>query len=138
MSDLALTRSWLLEPDLLRLVQLCRRLIREEFGIKLHLDKPDLQKHLAHFASQTRSIPLVQAWENLNQRLPKDQQVDISEQITRRVYRGQEVYDDSSEKTQNRDISEKLTYRGQKVVKEAPKQNEHRKWERMYRGQYVD
>lgn len=114
-------RSWLFEPELLRLVHQCRRLIQSEFGVKLHLNQDDLEQQLAGYAEQTRSRHLVHTWEALKQRVPELGQPEESE-TTKKTYRGQPIADDAGGTKKEKAGDEparprhnKVVYRGQVV-----------------------
>ncbi|MBE03350.1 hypothetical protein [uncultured Marinobacter sp.] len=121
MNTLAPQRSWLLDPDLLKLVHQCRRLIHSEFGVKLHLTEDHLEQRLADYASKSRSSHLLRTWEALKSRVPElDVETDEAE-IPKRVYRGQ-VLDDGPAKTAADPVTEekpqpkkKIIYRGRVV-----------------------
>lgn len=53
-------RAWLLRIENLTLVRRCRSLIRDEFGITLHLDAPDLLEQIQRYASLSRRSELRQ------------------------------------------------------------------------------
>ncbi len=126
MSTLASERSWLLDPGLLKLVHQCRRLIRTEFGVKLHLTEEHLEQQLADYASKTRSSHLIRTWEtlkpqipNLNLETPEDKS---KEAAPKRMYRGQPIADDAPAKSEGEDAKEetsslkkKVIYRGQVI-----------------------
>jgi len=105
-------RSWLFEPELLRLVHQCRRLIQSEFGVKLHLNQEDLEQQLAGYAEKTRSRHLVHTWEALKQRVP-----ELGEDETPiKMYRGQPVFNESGKEDQPpRPRHNKVIYRGQVI-----------------------
>ena len=125
MTSLASERSWLLDPGLLKLVHQCRRLIRSEFGVKLHLTEEHLEQQLAEYASKTRSSHLCRTWETLKEQVPQlSEAVENEEQPgqTKRMYRGQEIIDEremtgaeerSAEEDQPR--KKKVIYRGQVI-----------------------
>ncbi|WP_372988151.1 hypothetical protein [Marinobacter sp.] len=97
MNTLASEKDWLLNPNLLKLVHQCRRLIHSEFGVKLHLTEQHLEQQLADYASKSRSSHLVRTWETLKAQVPQLQwnsgntEEDVS---PRRMYRGQAIADD--------------------------------------------
>lgn len=47
-------RAWLLRIENLALVRRCRMLIRDEFGVTLHLDAPDLLEQVQRYASLSK------------------------------------------------------------------------------------
>ncbi|MCM0614326.1 hypothetical protein KFJ24_17690 [Marinobacter sediminum] len=125
MTSLVSERSWLLDPGLLKLVHQCRRLIRSEFGVKLHLTEENLEQQLAEYASKTRSSHLMRTWATLQEKVP---QLSVqteragSEEAPKRMYRGQEIAEDTRPVTANSEESEedpprkkKVIYRGQVV-----------------------
>ncbi len=120
MSSITTERSWLFDPALLKLVHQCRRLIQSEFGVKLHLNEPDLEEKLAEYAAKTRSRHLAHTWEALKQRVPELGQPEDSE-ATKKTYRGQPIADDSGG-TKPEEVGEpprprhnKVIYRGQVI-----------------------
>lgn len=97
MTTLASERGWLLDPNLLKLVHQCRRLIQSEFGVKLHLTEQHLEEQLADYASKSRSSHLAKTWETLTEKVPqlKARTEDhAAEDAPRRMYRGQPIADD--------------------------------------------
>lgn len=123
MTSMASERSWLLDPGLLKLVHQCRRLIRSEFGVKLHLTEEHLEQQLAEYASKTRSSHLTRTWEALQEKVPQLSAASGSEDVPKRMYRGQEIAEDSkpaaeassedAETEQPR--KKKVIYRGQVI-----------------------
>ncbi|NWO04950.1 MAG: hypothetical protein HLX50_04440 [Alteromonadaceae bacterium] len=116
MNSTANERSWLFEPELLRLVHQCRRLIQSEFGVKLHLNQDDLEQQLAEYAQQTRSRHLVHTWEALKQRVPELGEDDKPV----KTYRGQTIYEEQGSKSGEgkhppRPRQNKIVYRGQVI-----------------------
>ena len=91
MTSMASERGWLLDPGLLKLVHQCRRLIRSEFGVKLHLTEDHLEQRLATYAEQSRSTDLSRTWETLKEQVPGLEA--LSEVPGKRNYRGQEIAD---------------------------------------------
>ncbi|WP_166269714.1 hypothetical protein [Marinobacter caseinilyticus] len=90
MTTKAPERSWLLDPNLLKLVHQCRRLIRSEFGVKLHLTEDDLAARLATYAEQSRSPHLANTWQALKDKVPS---LAALEDSAKRNYRGQVIAD---------------------------------------------
>lgn len=123
MTSLVSERSWLMDPRLLKLVHQCRRLIRAEFGIKLHLTEEHLEQQLADFAGKTRSNDLAQTWETLKPHIPALategsglKKADDS----KRMYRGQAIADTPAGKTgrseeESQPRRTKVIYRGQLI-----------------------
>lgn len=120
MNTLAPQRSWLLDPDLLKLVHQCRRLIHSEFGVKLHLTEDHLEQRLADYASKSRSSHLLRTWEALKSRVPElDVETDEAE-IPKRLYRGQVVEEAEARKDTGPEEEaprrkKKMIYRGHEV-----------------------
>lgn len=97
MTTLASERGWLLDPNLLKLVHQCRRLIHSEFGVKLHLTEQHLEDQLADYASKSRSSHLIRTWEALKAQVPQLQRISANTEdgeTPRRMYRGQAIADD--------------------------------------------
>ncbi|MBW0148637.1 hypothetical protein [Marinobacter arenosus] len=123
MTSMASERSWLLDPGLLKLVHQCRRLIRSEFGVKLHLTEEHLEQQLAEYASKTRSSHLTRTWEALQEKVPQLCVAREGEDVPKRMYRGQEIAEDSrpavgasSEDTEaDQARKKKVIYRGQVI-----------------------
>ena len=125
MTSLASERSWLLDPGLLKLVHQCRRLIRSEFGVKLHLTEEHLEQQLAEYASKTRSSHLTNTWKTLQEQVPHlcvEAESDLEKTPPKRMYRGQEIAEDSRPTAAVSDLEEedlprkkKVIYRGQVV-----------------------
>ncbi|WP_336367370.1 hypothetical protein [Marinobacter sp. C2H3] len=96
MTTLALERGWLLDPNHLKLVHRCRRLIQSEFGVKLHLTEQHLAQRLAEFAGKTRSPHLSRTWDDLVARVPELGGLandDAEDDAPKRRYRGQVIAD---------------------------------------------
>lgn len=125
MTSLASERSWLLDPALLKLVHQCRRLIRSEFGVKLHLTEEHLEQQLAAYASKTRSSHLTDTWKTLQEQVPHlcvEAENDADKAHSKRMYRGQEIAEDCSP----------VTSAGEPAREDLP-----RKKKVIYRGQVV-
>jgi len=126
MTSLASERSWLLDPGLLKLVHQCRRLIRSEFGVKLHLTEEHLEQQLAEYAGKTRSSHLSRTWEALKEQVPQLSLAAASGEEPgppKRLYRGQEIVDESQPAGAGDDTppegepprKKKVIYRGQVI-----------------------
>lgn len=126
MNTLASERGWLLDPNLLKLVHQCRRLIHSEFGVKLHLTEQHLEQQLADYAGKSRSGHLVRTWEALKAQVPqlqRDSGNTEDGENPRRMYRGQAIADDQPARTleegeQNGDTpprKKQVIYRGQVI-----------------------
>lgn len=101
----SVTADWLLNYQILRLVNQCRRLIANEFGKKLHLDDVDLREQLAAYAGNSRSSTLQRVYAELRLALielegPDPQPEEIPEKKDsgkpRRMYRGRPVAEPAS------------------------------------------
>lgn len=126
MTSMASDRSWLMNPELLKLFHECRRQIQSEFGVRLHLTEENLEQNLADYVSRTRSAHLIRTWEALWPRIPD---LELRDERTppappRRKYRGQEVVDDTPSDDRDRPETEseaeaarkkKVVYRGQVI-----------------------
>lgn len=128
MTTMASERSWLLDPSLLKLVHQCRRLIRSEFGVKLHLTEDRLAQRLANYAEQSRSADLAQTWAMIRDQVPSlALELDCGT-VPKRTYRGQVIaepeaadtapettgsaHDNGDSETPGR---KKMVYRGQVI-----------------------
>jgi hypothetical protein len=125
MPPLASERSWLLNPDRLRLVHQCRRLIHSEFGVKLRLTEDHLEQQLANYAEKTRSSHLTKIWEVLKPQIPSlklPEDKGGTKMASKRIYRGQKIDDEPPKPAQNKKEAgesspqkQKMIYRGQVV-----------------------
>ncbi len=123
MTPMASERSWLLDPSLLKLVHQCRRLIRSEFGVKLHLTEDHLEQKLASYAGQSRSADLSRTWETLKAQVPGLEA--LSDLPGKRNYRGQRIADavpdvEESDDDSSKDAAHKpktIIYRGQVMIR---------------------
>lgn len=114
--------NWLFDPNLLKLVNQCRRLIHAEFGVKLHLTQENLEQQLAHYAAETDSSELARIWATLVEQVPHLQAAAQSE--------------DEGQVKRN--------LRGQVIAEGAPAENgdasdseEPQRAKRIYRGQVI-
>lgn len=121
MTSLASERSWIMNPGLLKLVHQCRRLIQSEFGVKLHLTEEHLEQQLADYASKTRSTHLIRTWETLKPQIPNLDLHDDTDN-SKRMYRGQEIAEETSrgdsrtsETEAEKTRKKKVIYRGQVI-----------------------
>jgi hypothetical protein len=115
---------WLMQYNIVNLVNQCRRLIRAEFDVNLSLTDPQLRFKLAHFAGHTRSqgfqrlyCEIRLALLNLEGADPQPQQPAAA---TVRRYRGQAI-DPSPEvskqmPTRSRSTQKTVIYRGRTVA----------------------
>lgn len=114
-------RNWLFDPNRLKLVHQCRRLIHSEFGIKLHLTDEQLPQQLADYAEKSRSSQLARVWNALKVQIPG--YTEGEGLGTRRVYRGQVISDEPPARSADREhplagapaTKKKIIYRGQVV-----------------------
>lgn len=131
MIPMATERSWLFDPNLLKLVHQCRRLIHSEFGVKLHLTDDHLEKQLADYANRSRSGQLRRVWDSLKHRIPgyDDTLADKPESTEggtgKRIYRGQVIETDA------RPTHEKALPAAEFGAMAAPKKKV------IYRGQVI-
>ncbi|MFE8071300.1 hypothetical protein QQM79_09580 [Marinobacteraceae bacterium S3BR75-40.1] len=76
----------LLHYRMIRQVNQCRRLIQQEFGVRVHLDSPNLAEELQRFAESSRSDQLKTIWKAMMEELaPSEPQ---AARAARRIYRG--------------------------------------------------
>lgn len=114
--------NWLFDPQVLKLVRECRRLVRSEFGVTLHLTETHLAEQLADFSGQSRSMHLPRTWSVILKKVPE--LLTASRKTpTKRMYRGQEVMIDTPPTPQAGTGSEtqsprrtRVIYRGQEVL----------------------
>lgn len=93
------TSNWLMHYPTLRQVNHCRRQIQAEFGVRLHLNDPDLRHTLAYYAGQSRYRRLQESYAELRLALidlegpdePSNGPNTEAEQRPRRMYRGRPV-----------------------------------------------
>jgi hypothetical protein len=114
MTSLSPERSWLLDRNLLKLVYQCRRLIRSEFGVQLHLTEEHLGQRLADYASRSSCQALVDTWESLLAQVPE--LVMKTEGHASKMYRGMEIINDTPAAKiagADRPRKKKIIYRGQ-------------------------
>lgn len=116
--------NWLFDPQVLKLVRECRRLVHSEFGVKLHLTETGLAENLADFSSQSQSERLPQTWSAIMDKVP-DLVTSSHEPSTspKRMYRGQAVVTETPPAPapgSDSEISElgrtKVIYRGREVT----------------------
>lgn len=120
MTSLTHEPSWLLDRNLLKLVYQCRRLIRSEFGVQLHLTEEHLEQQLADYAGRSSSQTLIDTWECLLAQVPELGMK--TEEHPSKMYRGMEIIDDTpvakiAGAGQEADLprKKKIIYRGQVV-----------------------
>jgi hypothetical protein len=118
MTSLTRERSWLLDRNLLKLVYQCRRLIRSEFGVQLHLTEEHLEQRLADYAGRSSCQTLVDTWKSLLAQVPELRMK--TEEHASKMYRGVEIIDDApaakiagAGQEANLPRKKKIIYRGQ-------------------------
>lgn len=91
----ATDHRWLMQYNIVNLVNQCRRLIRAEFDANLSLTDPELRHKLAHYAGRTRSQGLQRLYGEIRLALIElegpDELVTPEESLPVRFYRGQPV-----------------------------------------------
>jgi hypothetical protein len=120
MTSLTRERGWLLDRNLLKLVYQCRRLIRPEFGVQLHLTEEHLEQHLASYAGKSSCQALVDTWKCLLAQVPELGMK--TEEHASKMYRGMEIVDDTpaakiagAGREADLPRKKKIIYRGQVV-----------------------
>ena len=115
---------WLMQYNIVNLVNQCRRLIRAEFDESLSLTDPQLRFKLAHFAGNTRSQGLQRLYGEirlalLNLEGPDPEPKQHNRPAARR-YRGQEISPVPENATQAntrvRSTQKAVIYRGRTVA----------------------
>ena len=116
---------WLMQYNIVNLVNQCRRLIRAEFDENLSLTDPQLRFKLAHFASHTRSQGLQRLYGEIRLALLKVEGADPEPQQPPappvRRYRGQAISPAPQEPprqtaTRSRSTQKAVIYRGRTVA----------------------
>ncbi|WP_290537494.1 hypothetical protein [Alcanivorax sp.] len=114
---------WLMQYNIVNLVNQCRRLIRAEFDESLSLTDPALRQKLAHYAGHTRSQGLQRLYGEIRLALleleGEDSPPAPSNGPAVRLYRGQPVDTPTSDKETPRSQHtprKGLMYRGRKVA----------------------
>ncbi|BAP13290.1 MAG: hypothetical protein AOY29_05145 [Alcanivorax borkumensis] len=115
-----LDHRWLMQYNIVNLVNQCRRLIRAEFDENLSLTDPELRIKLAHFAGYTRSQGLQRLYGEVRLALLNlegaDPRPQRSAHPSARLYRGQKVISprsgNSAAKTHPRPEQKAIMYRG--------------------------
>ncbi|MTT52259.1 hypothetical protein F1529_07160 [Alcanivorax sp. VBW004] len=116
---------WLMQYNIVNLVNQCRRLIRAEFDENLSLTDPQLRFKLAHFAGRTCSQGLQRLYGEIRLALLKLEGADPEPQqppapVVRR-YRGQAISPAPEEPprqtaTRSRSTQKAVIYRGRTVA----------------------
>jgi hypothetical protein len=115
---------WLMQYNIVNLVNQCRRLIRAEFDENLSLTDPQLRFRLAHFAGHTRSQGLQRLYGEIRLALLKLEGADPEPQQPPapavRRYRGQAISPASETArqtpTRSRSTQKAVIYRGRTVA----------------------
>ncbi|MCK0155267.1 hypothetical protein MWU49_16245 [Alcanivorax sp. S6407] len=116
---------WLMQYNIVNLVNQCRRLIRAEFDANLSLTDPELRHKLAHFAGRTRSQGMQRLYGEIQLALIElegpDELVTPEEVQPTRYYRGQPVdlsehRASKNEKKEPSKAGKPLMYRGRVVA----------------------
>ena len=115
---------WLMQYNIVNLVNQCRRLIKAEFDDALSLTDPMLRNKLAHYAGHSRSQGLQRLYGEIRLALielegedpPPPPRKETTPPV--RLYRGQPVENSprQSEQTQHLRPSREVLYRGRKVA----------------------
>lgn len=91
----ATNHRWLMQYNIVNLVNQCRRLIRAEFDANLSLTDPELRHKLAHYAGRTRSQGMQRLYGEIRLALIElegpDELITPEEALPVRFYRGQPV-----------------------------------------------
>ncbi len=126
MSTTATDHRWLMQYNIVNLVNQCRRLIRAEFDANLSLTDPELRHKLAHYAGRTRSQGMQRLYGEIRLALIElegpDELITPEPTLPVRFYRGQPV--EMNDERKNRKESTRnepgtgktLMYRGRAVV----------------------
>lgn len=123
--DATIDHRWLMQYNIVNLVNQCRRLIRAEFDESLSLTDPALRQKLAHYAGHTRSQGLQRLYGEIRLALleleGEDAPLAPANGPAVRLYRGQPVdaRHIESEKDQAPPVQRQhkdLMYRGRKVA----------------------
>ncbi len=117
---------WLMQYNIVNLVNQCRRLIRAEFDENLSLTDPQLRFKLAHFAGHTRSQGLQRLYGEIRLALLNLEGADPEPQHPPapavRRYRGQTINPTSETarqtSTRSRSAHKAVIYRGRTVAQE--------------------
>ena len=117
---------WLMQYNIVNLVNQCRRLIRAEFDANLSLTDPELRHRLAHYAGRTRSQGMQRLYGEIRLALIElegpDELITPEPQLPVRFYRGQAVDINEHRKSENQQSKNKskngkpLMYRGRVVA----------------------
>ncbi len=123
--DATTDHRWLMQYNIVNLVNQCRRLIRAEFDESLSLTDPALRHKLAHYAGLTRSQGMQRLYGEIRLALleleGEDPPLTPSANGAVRLYRGQPVETRNTQNTKDETGSiqrqrKGLMYRGHKVA----------------------
>lgn len=114
---------WLMHYRVVTLVNQCRRLIRDEFGVKLTLTDPQLREALNEYAGRSGSTELKrlirQIDEEAGDAMPEDEpgHGSTEQRPARRMYRGQPLPDPPADAEASSESGPEKTiiYRGRRV-----------------------
>ncbi|MCU5785483.1 hypothetical protein [Alloalcanivorax marinus] len=114
---------WLMHYRVVTLVNQCRRLIRDEFGVKLTLTDPRLREALSEYAGRSGSTELKrlirQIDEEAGDAMPEDEpgHGSTEQRPARRMYRGQPLPDPPADAGASSESGPEKTiiYRGRRV-----------------------
>lgn len=113
---------WLMQYNIVNLVNQCRRLIRAEFDERLSLTDPQLRFKLGHFAGHTRSQGLQRLYGEIRLALldlegadPEPEQTSAPAPAVRR-YRGQTVSPSPEVPSRSRPAHKAVIYRGRTIA----------------------
>ena len=111
---------WLMHYRVVALVNQCRRLIRDEFGVRLSLTDPDLRQALGDYARRSGSDELKRLMtridEEAEEAAPETPAV-ADKAPARRMYRGQPLPEPAPRPTeeQRAESGREVIYRGRRV-----------------------
>ena len=123
--DATTDHRWLMQYNIVNLVNQCRRLIRAEFDESLSLTDPARRQKLAHYAGHTRSQGMQRLYGEIRLALleleGEDPPLPPPAKGSVRLYRGQPVEsrNTQNEKDESRSVQRQrkgLMYRGHKVA----------------------
>lgn len=115
-----------IDRDYIRLLQMMRRIIKEEFEVAIHIDQDDAVAQLLHFSAQSQNSVLkemaLELEEFTGQTPALEQETDnVPEGEGVRYYRGVAIVDESAKKSSP----------------DAEKHEEKPRPTRVYRGQVI-
>lgn len=126
MTTTATDHRWLMQYNIVNLVNQCRRLIRAEFDANLSLTDPELRHKLAHYSGRTRSQGLQRLYGEIRLALIElegpDELITPEEALPVRFYRGQPVdmgehrKNSQAKETKESHSGKTLMYRGRAIA----------------------